>query len=135
MERYNELTSKHTRVEEVGVINGNESEGVYLLCKTIQSRLEVTMAMNTKLFLNNKQMWISPEIVNEKDKIGQLFKINLTQGKFLEIEKTISIYTSRDRGISECSYDAQKAIESTANKRYFFVIFGYQLLVTIMAMK
>ena len=105
--RYGELESKHHDIVGTGEV---EPEGVFVLVKTRQSRLEVGVAARTRVFPAEDNTEVSVKTtVDEKD-TSQQFTTVASQGKQIVVEKVAALYTSRDDGIAESSHDAGLAI-------------------------
>ncbi len=107
VDRYKQLNSKHLETLNLGKA-GDDS--VYLVVRTVQSRIEMAQAARTRMFLNGKRM--TPEIhsYEEKEVVGQELEFDLAKGKTFKVEKIVSLYTCRDAAISECSLAAQEAV-------------------------
>jgi len=105
--RYGELESKHHEMVANGTV---DPEGVYVMVKTLQSRLEVSVAARTRVVSGVVSDDVQVEtIVNDKD-TGQVFTTNAKQGTPIAVEKVAALFTSRDDGLCESSHDAGLAI-------------------------
>eukprot|EP01116_Phalansterium_solitarium_P008897 TRINITY_DN2286_c0_g1_i2.p1 TRINITY_DN2286_c0_g1~~TRINITY_DN2286_c0_g1_i2.p1 ORF type:complete len:652 (+),score=253.44 TRINITY_DN2286_c0_g1_i2:2035-3990(+) len=89
-----------------------ESNGVWLLVQTTQSRVEVACALCTRLVAtSNRQLrFVTPRIEQTDETIGQLFTVDVEAGRPIDVHKLVALVTSRDKAISEASIDAQHAI-------------------------
>jgi trehalose/maltose hydrolase-like predicted phosphorylase len=107
---YQKFNNKHLEplVEEaVG------ADAVYLLTRTSQSHLQVAQVARTRLSVGGQRL-DGPRLVSkESGCIGQEMTVDITEGKALVIEKTVTIYTSRDQAISECGLATRKAMLRT----------------------
>lgn len=104
--RYRGLRNRHLEpllVEEV------DAERIFIKMRTTQSRLEVALAARTRLYRNDAHQECRSDCYREPDYIAQHFRLELAAGDAVRIEKTVALYTSRDRAISECGLDALNA--------------------------
>ena len=110
VKRYKGLKNKHL----LPILEGESSDNVIQLhTKTNQSRLNIVIAARTKLYKNDQPAEFQKELIREKGHIEYRFKGNIYQNEPLRIEKTISLFTSRDHGISECSCEATTTLHAT----------------------
>ena len=107
VERYKALNNKHLQPLESAEV---ESDGIFLLMATTQSRLRVAEAARTQFFLEDSLMNINRQLVSEPGFLAHECSLNLKKGQELTVEKVATLYTSRDRAISECGQQAQAAI-------------------------
>ncbi|HEX9803862.1 MAG TPA: glycosyl hydrolase family 65 protein [Gammaproteobacteria bacterium] len=101
--RYRGLGNRHLeplRVEE------HDSETLFLKMRTTQSRREIALAARTRLYLNGEHLALQPGCERRPDYIAHRFRLAMTQGDTLRLEKCASLYSSRDRAITECGTDA-----------------------------
>ena len=105
--RYGELESKHHDIVGTGEV---EPEGVFVLVKTRQSRLEVGVAARTRVFPAEDNTEVSVKTTVDETDTSQQFTTVASQGKQIVVEKVAALYTSRDDGIAESSHDAGLAI-------------------------
>lgn len=115
--------NKHLRTLNK-VIDANK-----IVLKVITNETKVVVAMGARhhLFHSNEQARIKterdnrdiagvepldlkPENVDEEEKISQTWTVGLKQNESIKIQKTCSMYTSRDRGIYEPEKTAMEAI-------------------------
>ena len=104
VERYRQLNSKHLELLMLGSFAHN---GVYLSVATNQSRIEIAEASRLRLFVEEKEK--TPHfklVVKNKAAIGEEFKFYVQKGKSYTIEKIVSIYTSKDTGVSDPTMEA-----------------------------
>ncbi|MBP8296864.1 MAG: beta-phosphoglucomutase family hydrolase [Burkholderiales bacterium] len=85
-------------------------DGVHLLVRTCQSKVDVAQAARTQAFLDGRPVEVRRRVIEEPGYIGQEFSADLRQGETLVLEKLASFYTSRDHAISECGLESRKAI-------------------------
>jgi len=99
VERYRQLNSKHLELLALGSFAHN---GVYLSVATNQSRIEIAEASKLRLFVGEKEKIPYFKLVTKnKAAMGEEFKFYARQGVSYVIEKTVSIYTSKDIGVSD----------------------------------
>jgi trehalose/maltose hydrolase-like predicted phosphorylase len=107
VERYRQLNPQHLEIIKHGTV---APEGVYLLVKANQSRLEVAEAARTRLVLPDERAHVQVTTVVEDAEVGQTFATQAVQGRPISVEKMVALYTSRDRGITESALEARLAI-------------------------
>jgi len=104
---YRNFNKKHLEPLEGEIVG---EDGVYLLVRTCQSNLHVAQAARTQAFIDGQLHVGRRRVINQPGYIGQELMIELRQGQTLVLEKLASLYTSRDRAISESGLAARKAI-------------------------
>jgi trehalose/maltose hydrolase-like predicted phosphorylase len=104
--RYREFASKH--LETVGL--GSEQMAVWLLVRTVQSRLEVALAACTRAWRGDEEIDAELSLVQEQDRIGTELGFHLGRGETARVEKIVALYTSRDPGVSGTSLEAREAL-------------------------
>lgn len=109
--RYSQLASKHLEELQRAPV---APEGIYLKVRTIQSHLEVAMAARTRVHVGPGRA--TPErrvVLDQPERIFEDITIELRQGEELRIEKMVTLFSSRDRGISEAGAAARLALRET----------------------
>jgi alpha,alpha-trehalase len=105
--RYRQLNNLH--LEQQG--NGVTAEGIiWLETRTNQSHIRISEAARTRIFRTGTIVQVEPVIRRESGYIGQEFQIDIREGEELSIEKTVAIYNSRDRAISNSLTEAQDMV-------------------------
>ena len=107
VQRYRQLDSQHLEPLQG---HAQEGEDLFLAMRTRQSRLEIAMAARTRCFLAGEALTPVVSSVQETDHVAQTFLLRLEEGQTLCVEKTVALYTSRDRAISECGLQARQAV-------------------------
>ena len=105
--RYRELNSIHLEPVVSGM---NECEEMCLKVQTSQSELRIAQAARNKIFLNGKLLSTEPLEIAEEGYVAAHYTVPLKEKECLSIEKTLAIYTSRDRAISEPCLKAKQVI-------------------------
>jgi alpha,alpha-trehalase len=109
VERYQKLESKHHEPVEMEQV---DEETVYLRVRALQSNLEVANSSRTRAYHRNQQLHPERELVNEPGGlIGQKFAVDLNEGSSVTVEKMVSLFTSKDRAISECGLASKNELE------------------------
>jgi alpha,alpha-trehalase len=110
--RYRALESGHLAPVAASAEPG---EVLFLKMRTRQSRLEVALAARTRLFRAGED--VTPEPIGHEapDQVSQTFGIRVDEGRTVEVEKVVALYTSRDRAIAECGLAARQATAGAAN--------------------
>jgi beta-phosphoglucomutase family hydrolase len=91
-----------------------DEDGVYLLVRTGQSRIELAQAARTTAFLDGRLVEPDRRLAAEPGYVAQEMDVRLARGQTLTLEKAVALYTSRDQAISECGIAARKAIARAA---------------------
>jgi alpha,alpha-trehalase len=107
VERYKDLNSEHLEPLESNAIS---DDSMYLQVQTNQSNVHISQAARTRIFLDNARLQIQPSVEKESGYIGLHFSIDVAEAHEIRIEKILSLYTSRDHGISECGLQARKSL-------------------------
>lgn len=118
--RYRDLNSKHLEVLEKGAAG---PDGTYLVAQTIQSRIRVALAEATRLYRpkedgdQNRRASEDERFaedrrrtVEEPEAIAQEITVRLEPGRAVTVEKTVALYSSRDRAVAECGHAARMAV-------------------------
>ena len=108
VERYRKLNSKHLVPLATGTV---AKSGIWLKVQTNQSRIEIAEAARTRVFLDGEAVVANGGPILEPDYVAQTFDCDVREGSAVTIEKIVSLFTSRDRGVSESGLEARKAIE------------------------
>jgi alpha,alpha-trehalase len=111
VERYRQLNNKHLVPLETGTVG---EDVIWLEVETSQSRIEIAEAARTHVFLDGEAVAANRSPILEPDYVAQIFDCDVKAGSEVRIEKIVSLFTSRDRGISESGLEARKAIERAA---------------------
>jgi len=107
VERYRELNSHH--LEQLGGGRIGE-DAFYLRVRASQSRVEIVQAVRTCLYRNGALVAADRHPIEEDGYVGDELSLDLVAGETIRVDKTVALYTSRDRAISECGAAARKAI-------------------------
>jgi trehalose/maltose hydrolase-like predicted phosphorylase len=104
---YERFTNQHI----APVSSGSAGEdSVYLLVRTIQSELRVSMAARTRAFVNGERSRVAPRLLEGTDCVGEEFVVGAREGEVLKLEKVVTLYTSKDPAISECGLASRKTL-------------------------
>jgi len=106
VERYRQLNLKHWISHKLGKF---ARSGIYLGVKTSQSKIEVYEAEKLRIFLNAREIKPAIEVIQHgRQVIGQGFRVFVKKNQTCKIEKTVSIFTSRDCGVKDAKIEAIK---------------------------
>jgi alpha,alpha-trehalase len=108
VERYQRLNSKH--LEPLGTAEIGE-DAIYLEAQTSQSKLRVALAARTRAYVAGQKLKPTRWLTSEPDYIAQGFTLEVKQEQEVTLDKVVALYTSQDRGISECGLEARKTIK------------------------
>ncbi|MFH1833481.1 MAG: HAD-IA family hydrolase, partial [bacterium] len=111
VERYRKLNNKHLVPLETGAVG---EDGIWLKVQTSQSCIQIAQAARTRVFLDGEAIVADGSPILEPDYVAQTFACDVGAGSAVTTEKIVSLFTSRDRGVSESGLEARKAIERAA---------------------
>jgi alpha,alpha-trehalase len=107
VERYRELRNDHLDMVDSRHVDENT---MVLKMSTNQSCIDIALGARTKIFLGNKSAAVKSFPVDKPGYTATHFIVDVRKGNDLIVEKLISLYTSRDTGISECLLEAENTI-------------------------
>jgi trehalose/maltose hydrolase-like predicted phosphorylase len=107
VERYRELNNRHLKIIRAG---GAGQEAVELEVETSQSGVRVAQAARTRLLRDGARVLAPRSLINEYGYVGHALTAELVEGRPVTVEKVVTLYTSRDRAISESLVDARLAV-------------------------
>lgn len=105
--RYRDLRGDH--LEPLSTCQIGE-DGIALLVQTNQSHIQMAQAARTGVFVDDTPAALDRETEEIPGLIAQRLTLACERGKPLRVEKIVSLFTSRDRAISEPLLSAQEAI-------------------------
>jgi beta-phosphoglucomutase family hydrolase len=85
-------------------------DGVCMMVRTSQSRIEVAQAATTTVFSDGVRLDAPRRLFSEPGYVGQDIAVEMKQGSTVVAEKLASLYTSRDHAISDCRLEARRAV-------------------------
>ena len=106
--RYRSLENRHLEPVESG---SYDTETMYLVTQTRQSKVRMAQAARTLVYQGGKRLDVERQSITEADYVAQVLQINCAQQQSITIEKVVLLYTSRDFAISEPLQEACKNIE------------------------
>jgi len=95
--RYRKLSSRHLDPLKAGIRDG----AMYLDVETTQSRVRVAMAARTVVRLNGEELETHLTETEEPGFVAQTLEFDVTEGIPTTVDKTVTLFTSRDHAISE----------------------------------
>ncbi len=105
--RYRELRGDH--VETIDA-SGTDDGLIFLHARTKQSRLEVSLAARTRLWLGDEAVPSTGKVENKADSIRQLIELAVQPGCAIRVEKVVALRTSRDPTVGDLVEDALHAV-------------------------
>ncbi|UCD16033.1 MAG: response regulator [Candidatus Omnitrophota bacterium] len=108
--RYRQLNSKHLEPVSLGAYS---KEGIYLSMKTSQSAITVSQAAKIRIYCRGGRER-RPQIrvlTNDKKEIWQEFELDVYKKEPVVIEKIVSLYTSKDKAVTEPQSRAINAVK------------------------
>ena len=103
VKRYRELNSTHLVPIES---SRHGTDVVCLKVKTCQADISMAQAIRTRVYKDGFIQDIDFSVYEEPGFIAQQFSIPVAIGEEISVEKTLALFTSRDRAISECRFSA-----------------------------
>ncbi len=107
VKRYQQLNSQHLVPLETEIVG---EDGIALLVKTNQSQLLVAQAARTQVFQHNEPVSPDRQTREEPGHIAQELSLEVESGQAVTIEKVVTLFTSRDPEITECSATAKQTM-------------------------
>lgn len=107
VERYRQLDSKHLTPLETREFG---DDAVLLVCETNQSRIRIAEAARTRIHRDGQPVEAARETEREEGYVARHLTCRIDRGETLTVEKTVALYTSRDRAISEPALAAAEAV-------------------------
>ncbi|MFP4035767.1 MAG: trehalose-phosphatase, partial [Desulfovermiculus sp.] len=98
VKRYQALNNQHLEPVFTSQI---DEKTIGLHVRTKQSNICIAQAARTEIFKEGKPLRVERECIQKPGYMAQKFRVQLTKGKGLDMEKVVSMYTSRDQAISE----------------------------------
>jgi len=115
VKRYQQLNNHHLVNIETGV-SGNDI--IWIQSETSQSKVRIAEAARTQVIANGEAIDVDRRDIRGGDHIGQVLKVPVKEGLPIRIEKICTIYTSKDRAISEPLLEAVKNVERVPDTNY-----------------
>ena len=108
--RYGQLNSKHFKANSLGSFSKN---GIFCSVETSQSKIEIALASKIHIFSSGKEIKYANRVLTQDKKgICEEFGVYLRRNRKYEIEKTVCIYTSRDKDVRSPLKSAIKCVRS-----------------------
>jgi len=109
--RYRQLNHNHLKPGHLGRMGKDK---IFLTVKSSQSNITIAQAARVHIYCNGKRMKPITRILTKGRKgIGQEFGIYVRKRQRYEIEKIVSIYTSRDKGVRNPLKAAVKSVKTS----------------------
>jgi alpha,alpha-trehalase len=112
VERYKALKSRHLKPMDHREI---DRETIFLKVETSQSELRIAQAARTRVFKEGEFIQCERRLIEKESYIAHGFAVDISKGRKVRIEKVVAFYTSRDKAISECGLEAEKAAVHAEN--------------------
>ncbi len=110
--RYRDLNSHHLDIIDTGFLNDKTS---YIISKTKQSRIEMAQAAKVDVYMDKLLQEVNRNNIDENNFVGQDITIECNKLEPVMIEKTVSLYTSKDFAISDILNEAKKKLLQVSN--------------------
>jgi trehalose/maltose hydrolase-like predicted phosphorylase len=110
--RYRDLSSVHLQPLEMGELDG---ESIYLRVQANQSKIRMVQAARTRVFIGDKPISVDRKYFKKEGYVAHILDMQCQEKETIKIEKVISVYSSRDRGITEPVVEARDALSDAGN--------------------
>ncbi|HKB30053.1 MAG TPA: glycosyl hydrolase family 65 protein [Streptosporangiaceae bacterium] len=107
VQRYSALNNRHLVIIRAGA---SGAEAVELEVETSQSSVRIAQAARTRVLRDGARVAAPRALINADGYVGHALTIDLAEGRPVTVEKIVTLYTSRDRAISESLVDARLAV-------------------------
>ena len=109
VKRYSALSKEHLKCVEKEL----DANMIFLKMETVQSNHTISMAAKTKLFLNSEPLNAKSTLIEKESYIAKRFVVESINPKDnFSIEKSMSLFTSKDKAISNCYLEARLSLEN-----------------------
>ncbi len=103
--RYRSLESRHFEPIETRPVG---DDGISVMVRTTQSRVTVAMAARTYVVDSGSPVRTERTTSESEGWIGQDIQIEVERGESISVEKLVTVFSSRDRAISEPGLEARE---------------------------
>ncbi|MCF8231266.1 MAG: beta-phosphoglucomutase family hydrolase [Bacteroidales bacterium] len=108
VERYRSLNQKHLKPHS----QKGEKNNQFLTVETTQSGILIAEAANLKTFYGEKELHVQMHHEEREGAVYSSFEAQGEAGKPLTVEKTVTIFTSRDKNVNNPSDAARREIDN-----------------------
>jgi trehalose 6-phosphate phosphatase len=105
VERYRDLAGHHLDLTAARELS---PRCVVLDVRTNQSRIPVAMAARNDVYVGDELVQAEYRLVTEGPWIGHDIAVDVREGQAVTLEKTVTVFTGRDRAISEPALEAAR---------------------------
>ncbi|MDA3868424.1 MAG: glycoside hydrolase family 65 protein [Gammaproteobacteria bacterium] len=110
--RYRELNSRHLETINSGQSN---DETIWLMSRTVQSRIEIAEAARTQVFIHDEPADVQRRTVTQPDVIEQQLHLHVEAHQCIRVEKIVALFTSLDHAVNEPEVMAQQRLSEVGN--------------------
>ncbi len=122
VQRYSALSNQHLKCIEKEF----DSDMIFLKMETVQSNHTISMAAKTKFFIKSEPFLAEVKFIENDSYIAKRFFIkSISNEEYLKIEKSVSLYTSKDKAITNCYLEARLDLEDI--KRFEDMLFDHKV--------
>ena len=111
VERYASLADRH--LEALGT-DGVGDDIISLDVQTTQSHVRIAEAARTRVYREGRRLAVEHEHIEREGYIASQYAFDVEAGEETTVEKIVSLFTSRDTGISEPGEEARSRLARTA---------------------
>ncbi len=110
VERYSNLASRH--LNTLGTVALSDDSALTVV-ETTQSHIRVAVAIRNQLWRDGRHRTGRFETLADDDRTGHHITARVEAGQSLALEKTVTVYTSRDRAVTEPAEEASRWLGRT----------------------
>ena len=118
VKRYRDLDGRHLAALHAGEA---DDDSVEIEVETTQSHVRIAVAARTKVLMKGEPAAAERRLITEPGFVAHALMLHLDRDQPVTVEKTVALYTSRDRAISESLLQARQAAQAAP---------GFDLLAT-----
>ncbi len=96
VDRYRQLSARHLRVVDTQELS---EDSTLLAAETVESKIQVAVAQRTTVRGDADQS-ADRRLIDNAWHVGHEIALNVSEGQSVTLEKIVTVYTSRDHGIS-----------------------------------
>ncbi|MBL7071535.1 MAG: response regulator [Candidatus Omnitrophica bacterium] len=107
--RYRQLNSRHLKAHAARKIDKNT---IHLSVVTSQSKIVISQSARTRIFRSGEELHAKSTMQLKHEKaIYQDFTLRVCKNNSYEVEKIVSIYTSKDKGVKDPGVESVRALK------------------------
>ncbi|PEG34849.1 trehalose-phosphatase [Mycolicibacterium agri] len=114
VERYRKLASRHLQITDMRELS---NDSVLLAASTVESAIGVAVAQRTTVQGQHVDGAPSRRFVNDSSRVGHQIAVDIGTGQSVTVDKVVTVFTSRDHGISGPVTAAERELDRVGGYR------------------